>query len=67
MAYIEEAMERLTLSQAKQMTLQGAETPLCFSSGPPESRHVYILNSIGYVSLSLNHWWVVLRGVLTQF
>ncbi|EZF31528.1 hypothetical protein H109_00513 [Trichophyton interdigitale MR816] len=47
MAYIEEAMERLTLSQAKQMTLQGAETPLCFSSGPPESRHVYILNSIG--------------------
>lgn len=60
-------MERLMLSRAERMTLQGPETPLCFSSGPPESRHVYILNSIGIVSLSLNHRWVLLRDVLMQF
>ncbi|EFR01478.1 hypothetical protein MGYG_04486 [Nannizzia gypsea CBS 118893] len=48
MACIEESMERLTLGQAKQMLLQGLQTPLCCSSsGLIGSQQALILNTIG--------------------
>ncbi|KAK2880198.1 hypothetical protein FQN49_000472 [Arthroderma sp. PD_2] len=48
MAYIEEMLlDRLTISQAKQMILQGPGTVLCFAaSGPAGSQQAHILNVI---------------------